>query len=349
MKRQPMRKFSAISFLILLLAVLGSGTYVLFPLPGFHEKETIVIHRGCTVRAMADSLALHDVIAWRPALLAWLRWSGVSRRIHAGKYTFIRRSGVIAAAHELANVLPNETVVTVPEGLTIEQTAARIAAALPIDTTEFIGLCLDSTFARTVGPTTAASLEGFLFPDTYAFIEGTTPSEIIRRMVGRFRQKWAAEIDSASFSAHGMTELQIVTLASIVEKEAVVAAERPRIAGVFFNRLRRKMTLGADPTVRYVFRKFNGPLLARELTVASPYNTRKYAGLPPGPICSPGLASLQAAVSPLRTNELYFVAKWDGSGEHDFSVTNEEHGRKKMAIRYKNQLRLRQKEASCRQ
>jgi UPF0755 protein len=343
-----MRKFSVLPFFIPLLTVVGGGAYVLFPRPGFHEKVTIDFHRGCTVRAMADSLAQHDVIAWRPALLAWLKCSGVSRRIPAGKYTFVRRAGVIAAVHELANVLPNETVVTLPEGLTIEQTATRIAAALPIDTTEFITLCLDSAFARTVGPTTAASLEGFLFPDTYAFIEGTTPSEIIRRMVARFRQKWA-EIDSASFSAHGLTELQIVTLASIVEKEAVVALERPRIAGVFFNRLGRKMTLGADPTVRYVFRKFNGPLLAGELNVASPYNTRKYAGLPPGPICSPGLASLRAVMSPLRTNELYFVAKWDGSGEHDFSVTNEEHGRKKMAIRYKNQQRLRQKEASCRQ
>ena len=129
---------------------------------------------------------------------------------------------------------------------------------------------------------------------------------------------------------------EAVTLASIVEKEAEVAAERPRIAGVFINRLEKRMPLGADPTVRYIFRKFDGPLLASELNAASPYNTRKYAGLPPGPICSPGLASLKATVSPLKTNELYFVAKWDGSGEHEFSVTNEEHGRKKIAIRFKN-------------
>ena len=342
-----MRKLTGFAVRII-LGVLVGGAYVLFPRPGTHQKVTIVVHRGCTSHALADSLARHDIITWQPAFLAWLECCGASRRIHAGKYTFVRRAGAIAAVHELASVLPNETVVTIPEGLTIEQTAAKIAASLPLDTTEFIGLCRDSTLARTIGPTGAASLEGFLFPDTYAFIEGTTPSEIIRRMVGRFRQKWAA-IDSASFSARALTELQIVTLASIVEREAAVAAERPRIAGVFYNRLRGKMPLGADPTVRYIFRKFNGPLLAGELNVASPYNTRKYAGLPPGPICSPGLASMRAAVSPLRTNELYFVAKWDGSGEHEFSVTNDEHGRKKMAIRYKNQLRLRKKEASCRQ
>ncbi len=342
-----MRKLTGFA-LFIILGVLIGGAYVLLPRPGSREKVAIVIHRGCTIRAMADSLARHQVIRWQPAFIAWLKLSGASRRIHAGKYTFVMRAGAIAAVHELASVLPNETVVTIPEGLTMEQTAAKIAASLPLDTTQFIRLCRDSTFARTVGPTGAASLEGFLFPDTYAFIEGTTPSEIIRRMVGRFRQEWA-EIDSASFSARGLTELQIVTLASIVEREAAAAAERPHIAGVFYNRLMKRMPLGADPTVRYIFRKFNGPLLAGELNVASPYNTRRYAGLPPGPICSPGLASMRAAVSPLRTNELYFVAKWDGSGEHEFSVTNDEHGRKKMAIRYKNQLRLRRKEASCRQ
>jgi UPF0755 protein len=334
-------------FIVTALALLAVGAFLLLPRPGSRDKVAIVIHRGCTTRAMADSLAVHEVIPSKQVFIIWLKVSGASRRIHAGKYTFVRHAGVFAAVHELASVQPNETVVTIPEGLTIEQTAAKIAASLPLDTAEFIRLCLDSAFAGKVGPAPGATLEGFLFPDTYAFVEGATPTEVIKRMVGRFRRKWA-EIDSAARTASGLTELQIVTLASIVEKEAEVAAERPRIAGVFVNRLDRKMPLGADPTVRYIFRKFDGPLLASELNAASPYNTRKYAGLPPGPICSPGLASLKATVSPLKTNELYFVAKWDGSGEHEFSVTNEEHGRKKMAIRYKNQVRLRRKETLSR-
>jgi UPF0755 protein len=145
-----------------------------------------------------------------------------------------------------------------------------------------------------------------------------------------------------------LTKREIIILASIVEKEAVLAEERPRIAGVFYNRLALRQPLGADPTVRYALKKFSGPLTFADLNVASPYNTRRFTGLPPGPICSPGRASLIAAMSPMRTNELYFVARWDGSGAHEFSVTNEEHSRKKLTIRYQNEKRLRQKEDSCR-
>jgi UPF0755 protein len=328
--------------LFVLLAILAGAVYVLGPQPGSHEKVSIVIHRGGTSRSIADSLSRHDIISLRPVFLALLKWSGTSRRIHAGRYTFSKREGAIAAVFELATVRPKEIAVTIPEGLTVEQTAARIAPALSFDTTEFIDLCRDSAFTAAVAPSGAASLEGFLFPDTYAFTDGTTPAEAIRRMAGQFRQKWAM-IDTGLLSPRSLSEVQIVTLASIVEKEAAVASERPRIAGVFYNRIRIGMSLGADPTVRYVFKKFSGPLLASELNTESPYNTRRHAGLPPGPICSPGLASLQAALSPLQTNELYFVAKWDGSGEHEFSTTNEEHNRKKMVIRYHNVRRLRQK------
>lgn len=333
-----MRKIGGLLFIIFVIG----AVYVLGPRPGPHEKVSIVIHRGSTSRSIADSLSRHNIISLRPAFLALLKWSGTSRRIHAGRYTFSTREGVVAAVYELATVRPKEIAVTIPEGLTIEQTAARIAPALSFDTTEFIDLCRDSAFVAEVAPSGAASLEGFLFPDTYAFTDGTTPAEAIRRMAGRFRQKWAA-IDTVSPSPQGLSEIQVVTLASIVEKEAEVALERPRIAGVFYNRIRIGMTLGADPTVRYIFRKFSGPLLASELGFDSPYNTRRHPGLPPGPICSPGLASLQAALSPLQSNELYFVAKWDGSGEHEFSTTNDEHNRKKMEIRYKNVRQLHQK------
>jgi UPF0755 protein len=341
-----MHKFGRLIILLFLAALIG-GAYFLLPRPGSREKVAIIVHRGCTVRGLADSLASHAIIPSRPAFLAWLKVSGVSRRIHAGRYNFVKHEGVMAAVHELASVVPKETVVTIPEGLTVEQTAARFAAALAIDTTEFIGLCRDSAFTAGVDPAGATGLEGFLFPDTYSFPEGTTPAEVIRRMVGRFKQKWV-EVDSGTFPAQRLSEFETVILASIVEKEAAVAAERPRIAAVFYNRLRKRMPLGADPTVRYIFRKFDGPLYCSELNSFSPYNTRKFRGLPPGPICSPGLASLRATVSPLRTNELYFVAKWDGSGEHEFSATNEEHSRKRQVIQYKNHLRLRQKEASCR-
>jgi len=189
----------------------------------------------------------------------------------------------------------------------------------------------------------AASLEGYLFPDTYRFSPDAGCRDVIERMVHRFHSVYES-IPFDSGIEQEYTRHQIVTMASIVEKEATVAGERPRIAGVFFNRLRKGYPLGADPTVRYALRKFSGPLRVSELKTPSPYNTRRFAGLPPGPICSPGRGSLNAAASPLETRELYFVAKWDGSGEHDFSKTNAEHERKKKAIRRRNQLRKKRKQ-----
>jgi UPF0755 protein len=140
-------------------------------------------------------------------------------------------------------------------------------------------------------------------------------------------------------AATELTKHETVILASIIEKEAELASERPLISGVFHNRLKKGIPLGADPTTRYILGKFSGPLLASEVSVQSPYNTRLHAGLPPGPICSPGLASLTAAMRPQQTKMLFFVAKWDGSGGHDFSMTNEEHSRKKDAIRRSNEQR----------
>jgi UPF0755 protein len=224
----------------------------------------------------------------------------------------------------------------VPEGLTIEQTAVLFKTALGTDSVAFINACRDPALLRNhLIPT--ATVEGYLFPDTYRFLPGVLPLEIVRRMVAHFDEKFAEMKDS--LQNRSMTEHDIVVLASIVEKEAVVNNERPLIAGVFQNRLNKNCPLGADPTIRYYLRKFDGPLHVSELSLSTPFNTRKYAGLPPNPICSPGIASLQAAMHPLTTKYFYFVAKWDGSGAHDFSVTNEEHCKKKNEIRRKNDIR----------
>ena len=158
-------------------------------------------------------------------------------------------------------------------------------------------------------------------------------------MVAHFDESFKTLGQPLSGQSH-LSKSQTVVLASIIEKEAVVESERPRISAVFHNRLNKGMPLGADPTVRYIFKKFSGPLLVSELKNRSPYNTRIFAGLPPGPICSPGLASLKAALLPVESRELYFVAKWDGSGAHDFSLTYEEHNRKKETIQRFNQQRI---------
>ena len=349
---------------VLLLAIAGAGAwFVLFPRPGRHESATIIVHRGATMRAVADSLKQHRVIVSRRALLAWMRLTRAGFKLQPGKYVFYSGQGVVGAAYALTTTVQRIVMVTIPEGLTIEQTASRIAGAISFDSAAFVALCNDSSFVRTVAPVPAATLEGLLFPDTYDFRDVIAPDDVARRMVGRFEIKWAeleaslkpdaAEPGSnAGFSwtplkgGCRLSELQIVTLASIVEKEAALSEERPHIAGVFCHRLKRKMPLGADPTVRYIFRKFSGQLCKNELNWPSPYNTRRYAGLPPGPICSPGIAPLRAALFPLKTDDLFFVAKWDGSGAHDFSTTYEEHNRKKARIHRVNLLRIRQKTAA---
>jgi UPF0755 protein len=162
--------------------------------------------------------------------------------------------------------------------------------------------------------------------------EKYTAAVVIRRMVARFNEVFATvEWDPAIKEKY--TPHQIMTVASIVEKEATLASERGRIAGVFHNRLRKGWPLGADPTVRYIFRRFDGPLYVSQLNSDSPYNTRKFAGLPPGPICSPGLGAIKASAKPDSTEDMFFVALWDGSGAHYFSKTNAEHDKMKLKVR----------------
>jgi UPF0755 protein len=272
------------------------------------------------------------------ALYYWIRYAGISDKIQAGRFTFIRGEGAINAAEKLLKAEIIEQTVFVQEGLTIEQTASKVAPQMGIDSAEFVKLCRDTAFIAALG-IKAPTLEGYLFPDTYRFPENSTAETAVRRMTARFKEacaglQWSPQIKNA-YDLH-----KVVTLASIVEKEATLPSERGRIAGVFHNRLRKGWPLGADPTVRYIYRKFNGPLLVSELNSPSPYNTRRFAGLPPGPICSPGLGAIQASAKPDSTADMFFVALWDGSGAHDFSVTNDEHDRKKLKIRKENDERV---------
>ena len=316
----------------------GSVYYLLCPVG--HQGKTVELRvtTGTSLRSIAVTLQKQRVIPWATALILWMKCKGTEKRIQAGRFEFVEHEGAISAAKKLLNAQPIEFAVTVPEGLTIEQSAALFHAALNIDSVEFTTLCNNGDFIKTLD-IPAVSLEGYLFPDTYRFSEKPSPSAIIKKMVKHFKDSYAT-LNAAPRMQLGFKEKDIVIIASIVEKEALIASERPRIAAVFYNRLRKGMPLGADPTVRYILRKFSGPLRVSELKVQSPYNTRLSTGLPPGPICSPGMASLQAALFPLQSNEFYFVAKWDGSGAHDFSMTYQEHNKKKDTIKRNNDRRI---------
>jgi UPF0755 protein len=207
-----------ITVLVLAACVIGGGAltvrYLLYPWHQSNESVSVTVQKGIPVRGIADSLFNYRVITARTPFLLWLRWSHIDRKIQAGRYIFFPGEGVFSASGKLMHAIPDDFAVAIPEGLTIEQTAARIAAVLPIDTTEFATLCRDTLFIRELGFESLSSLEGYLFPDTYLLLEAATCREIIRRMTGTFFAEYS-KLDLPAADVSGLTRNQIVTLASI--------------------------------------------------------------------------------------------------------------------------------------
>jgi UPF0755 protein len=256
------------------------------------------------------------------------RLVGADREVRAGTYEF--RLGV-APREILSNLVAGrERLVrlTVPEGWRLEQIAEEAERVLGVPADSLVRAAADPAIREGFACPTE-SLEGYLFPETYLFPESATAGEIVRSMTTRFGEVW----DSlAGDPAEGLTRHDVVTLASIVEAETKLSEERARVAAVYLNRLKRGWRLQADPTVRYALRKFTGRLYYKHLEVDSPYNTYQKKGLPPGPIGSPGAASLAAVLEPLSPcDDLYFVAAGDGS--HVFSRTKAEHDRARRRAR----------------
>ncbi|MFL5467169.1 MAG: endolytic transglycosylase MltG, partial [Gemmatimonadaceae bacterium] len=211
--------------------------------------------------------------------------------------------------------------VTIPEGYSLAEITPRLARTLRVPAESVSAAVRDTALlARLDIPN--PTLEGYLFPDTYAFPVGTTARQAVREMVYAFERRWRSDWDSSLVDLK-INRNDLVTMASIVEKEARVPEERPVIAAVYYNRLRRGMPLQADPTVQYALGHHVGRVLYKDLTIQSPYNTYVHKGLPPGPVASPGVASLNAAANPANVPYLYFVASRDG--HHEFRMTLEQH------------------------
>jgi UPF0755 protein len=208
----------------------------------------------------------------------------------------------------------------IPEGFTMHQIVRRAAARKLLNLDQALALLTDRDFIKSLG-LKAPSLEGYLFPTTYLLPKNLGARAALTVMVRRFQAVWRELAPQAK--ARGLSQRQAVILASIIEREAMLDSERPLISAVYHNRLKKGMRLQADPTVIYGMARFDGNLRKRDLGEDTPYNTYVHPGLPPGPICSPGRASLEAAVEPARTKDLYFVAKGDGS--HQFSRSYRAH------------------------
>jgi UPF0755 protein len=252
-------------------------------------------------------------------LLAGLH--GAARHLKAGEYELDRGASTVDVLSQLESGRVKQHLVLQPEGGTVSELARTLEGERLAPSAAIRHLAADPAFLSTLG-IEAPSLEGYLFPDTYQFVRGMTPEEMLTRMVQRLRAKMGADV-TARAAARGLTVHQLLTLASIIEREAVEHDEMRTISGVFWNRLKLKMPLQADPTVQYATGKERRVLTRADLRIDHPYNTYRNPGLPPGPIASPGLAAIEAALDPASVKYLYFVAMDDT--HHHFSVTIAEH------------------------
>jgi UPF0755 protein len=293
----------------------------------------VIVPRGVSFRAAADSMAHAGIISFPLVFRMYARVTGHDRNIQAGTYLLRRGtawSDLVRAMSGGAGVINR---VTIPEGYSIAQITPLLVRELRVPAESVDAVVRDSALrARLHDP--APTLEGYLFPDTYVLAPGTTAREAVNEMVQRFERAWKPAYD-AQAAALGHSRHEIVTMASIVEKEAKLPEERPVIAAVYYNRLRDGMLLQADPTVQFAMGHHVGRVLYRDLEIDSPYNTYKYPGLPPGPIASPGIASIRAALQPTSVPYLFFVAAPDG--HHEFRTTMAEHEQAKQQVRQAEQ------------
>ena len=297
------------------------------PYRGYEGSEQFVeIPPGTSSFAIGERLVAGGVVRDLPTYRLTLWLSGQGRRLKAGEYRFDHAMTPRDVIDKIARGDVFVVTLTFPEGLTIAE-MAKIFESHGLGTAAaFVEAAQDASLVHDLDPA-ARNLEGYLFPETYAVPRKTDAPKLVRLMVGRFGHVFTQELRDAA-AARQLSVRQAVALASIVEKETAKAEERPLVAAVYVNRLRLRMPLQADPTVIFAIQQtgtYNGNLRRDDLMVDSPYNTYRYAGLPPGPIASPGRASLDAAVHPAESDALYFVSRNDGS--HVFAKTLDEHNR----------------------
>jgi UPF0755 protein len=318
--------------LLVALAVLAAIGYAVFrsldqPYQGFTETEVFVdIPNGLGVAAIGHRLVEAGVIKndWAFRLAVWQR--GAARKLKAGEYRF---AGAARATDVVDQLVEGDVVlrpITFREGLTIADMAAVFEQAGLGTPAAFRAAAERASLVQAIDPK-ADDLEGYLFPETYNLPRDTSAAALVEQMAKRFLAVYDEKLRDAA-RARGLTTRQVVTIASLIEKETSRAEERPLVSAVYQNRMRIGMGMQCDPTVIYALQRaglWRGNLTRENLQFDSPYNTYRYAGLPPGPIAAPGRASLAAAVAPADVPYLYFVSRNDGS--HVFSSTLDEHNR----------------------
>lgn len=289
----------------------------------------VIVPRGSSFAVATDSLK-HAGLVGSPFLFRmYARFRKEDRNIKPGTYLLKRGTPWADIIEALNGGKGLVNTITIPEGFGLFQITPLLSERLQVPVDSVNAVVRDSALRTRVGAS-AETLEGYVFPDTYAFPVGTTAREAITEMVKGFERQWKAEW-TARLDSVGLDRNKVMTLASIVEREARRPEERPVIAAVYLNRLKAGMLLQADPTVQFALGRHTPRVLFKDLEKDSPYNTYKYPGLPPGPIASPGSASIVAALNPAKVDYLFFVAAPDG--HHEFRRTLPEHEQAKKAVR----------------
>jgi UPF0755 protein len=326
-----MKRLFGFLFALLLIAAaaVGAWVYVILeqPYKAYEAAEQFVdipVGTGSVSmgKRLADAGVIRSPAAFRVAV--WMRGSG--RRLQAGEYRFDRAMTTSEVVDKIARGDVYVRAITFREGLTNREMAALFEAGGFGTAADFLRAARNAALIDDLDPA-AKDLEGYLFPDTYTLPRKATATQLVERMVNRFRKSFTPELRSAA-QARGFDVRELVTLASLVEKETGKPEERPIVAGVYANRLRVKMPLQCDPTVIYALMlagRYDGNIRREDLQIDSAYNTYRYPGLPPGPIAAPGDASIRAAAAPADVQYLYFVSRNDGS--HVFATTLDEHNR----------------------
>ena len=287
------------------------------------ENREIIfsIEPGQTLKQIADNLESRDLIPNAWLFNAYARYQKTATRIPAGEHLLSTAASPARILEQLLEGRVRLYRLTVPEGLNMEETAALVAKTGFCDLDRFLTLCRDPDLISDLD-IPSHTLEGFLFPDTYFFSKSTNCRQIIEKMVATFFTVYNSQWQKRAQDL-GFTLQQVVTLASMIEKEAGVASERPLIASVFHNRLKKRMRLESDPTVIYGDPEFEGRIRTRHLRRKTEYNTYQMHGLPKGPIANPGAKAIEAALYPVESDYLFFVSKNDKT--HYFSKTLAEH------------------------
>lgn len=316
--------YLAISLLLIVLLAGGRfGLFIMTPTGDGKVVKIVDFTRGSSVRKFAEELEKQGVIGSSTLFALYARISGVSAKMQAGTYQLSDAMTPPQILHKLVSGDVYEKKFAVPEGYSIFQIAEMLDSRGFFKKDEFLKACKDHALLKELG-IKGESVEGYLHPSTYNLLKIDDPAELIRQMVAQFRKLYDEQLAPLE-AASRLSRSQIITLASIVEKEAVAHEEKPLIASVFHNRLKKGMPLQSDPTAVYGIKVFGGKVSGADVRRDSAYNTYRINGLPPGPIGNPGTAAIEATLKPASTGYYYFVAKKDGT--HYFSKDLDEHNR----------------------